>query len=151
MLLSKGLVYSHIAPKASTVNMAYIMKSLDVFMKHLRKKSPVLVEQGWFFHWDNALVHTLSHHLGLAHRPQCPGPLPTALFAGPGTWDFFLFLCVKDELVRINLDHSILKKVWEGVTRNITTDEFSTAFQRWYERCQKCIKIGDGYVENHKK
>jgi hypothetical protein len=53
---------------------------------------------------------------------------------------------VKDELVRVTLDHSTLKKEWEGVTRNITVDEFSTAFWQWYERCQKCIKIGGGIV-----
>jgi hypothetical protein len=46
---SSGLVYSHILPRGSTVNAAYIVKVLNVFMKHLRKKRPVLVEQGWFF------------------------------------------------------------------------------------------------------
>jgi hypothetical protein len=43
---SKGLVYSHIVPRGSTVNTAYIPKVLDVFMQHLRKKRTFLVEQG---------------------------------------------------------------------------------------------------------
>jgi hypothetical protein len=41
---SKGLVYSHIVPRGSTINAAYIMKVQDVFMRHLRKKRPFLVE-----------------------------------------------------------------------------------------------------------
>ncbi len=43
---SKGLVYSQIIPRGSTVNAPYIVKVLDVFLRHLRKKRPVLVEQG---------------------------------------------------------------------------------------------------------
>jgi hypothetical protein len=53
---SKGLNYSHIIPRGSTINAAYIVEVLNFFMKHLRKKRPVLVEQGWFFHWDNTPV-----------------------------------------------------------------------------------------------
>jgi hypothetical protein len=47
---SKGLIHLHIVPRGSTVNTMYIVKVLDVFMRHLRKKRPVLVEQGCFFH-----------------------------------------------------------------------------------------------------
>jgi hypothetical protein len=61
--------------------------------------------------------------------------------------DFFLFRRVKDKLAGIILDHSTLKKEWEGVTRNITADEFATTFRWWNERCQKCIEIGSSYVK----
>jgi hypothetical protein len=27
-------------------------------MEHLRKMRPLLLEEEWWFHWDNALVHT---------------------------------------------------------------------------------------------
>jgi hypothetical protein len=47
---SKGLIYSHIIPRGSSVNPAYIVKVLDVFIMHLRKKRSILLEQGWFFH-----------------------------------------------------------------------------------------------------
>jgi hypothetical protein len=41
-------------------------------MKHLRKKKPVLVEQGWFFHWENAPVHiaAIIQHWLTAHNGQ---------------------------------------------------------------------------------
>jgi hypothetical protein len=37
------------ARRGSTVNTAYIVRILDVFMKHWRKKRPVLIEQGKVF------------------------------------------------------------------------------------------------------
>ncbi len=43
---SKGLIYSQIIPRGSTVNTPYMAKVLDVLLRHLRKKRPVLVEQG---------------------------------------------------------------------------------------------------------
>jgi hypothetical protein len=57
---SKGLIYKHIIPGGSTVNTAYIVKVLDIFMRHFKKKRPVMAEQPWFFHWDNAPVHTAA-------------------------------------------------------------------------------------------
>jgi hypothetical protein len=49
------------------------------------------------------------------------------------------------------LDHSTLKKEWEGEERNITAEKFANAFRWWYQGCQKCIKIGTGYVEKSKE
>jgi hypothetical protein len=31
--------------------------------------------------------------------------------------------------------------------RNIAEIEFAIAFRRWFERCEKCIRIGGDYVE----
>jgi hypothetical protein len=42
---SKGLIYTHIVPRVSTINAAYIVKVLDVFMRHFKKKRPVMAEQ----------------------------------------------------------------------------------------------------------
>jgi hypothetical protein len=50
----------HIVPRGSTINAAYFVKVLDIFMRHFRKKRSVLAKQGWFFHWDNAPVHTAA-------------------------------------------------------------------------------------------
>jgi hypothetical protein len=40
-----------------------------------------------------------------------------------------------------------LKKEWEGVLRGVSKDDFAKAFVRWYERCEKCIRINGSYVE----
>ncbi len=54
---------------------------------------------------------------------------------------------MKEEPAGLSLDEDSLKKTWEGVVRNITPDEFTTALRRWFERCEKCIRIDGGYVE----
>jgi histone-lysine N-methyltransferase SETMAR len=144
---SKGLIYMHIVPRGFTINATYIVKVLDIFMRHFRKNKPVLSEQCWFFHWDNAPVHTAAivQDWLAAHDVQVLRHLPYSPDLAPA--DFFLFRCVKDELAGVTLDHSSLKKEWERVTRGISADQFATAFRRWYERCQKCIDIGGGYVK----
>jgi hypothetical protein len=40
-----------------------------------------------------------------------------------------------------------LKKEWEGVLRGVSKDDFAKAFVRWYERCEKCIRVNGSYVE----
>jgi histone-lysine N-methyltransferase SETMAR len=144
---SKGLIYTHIVPRGSTINADYILKAMDKFMAHLKKKRPEMVKQEWFFHWDNAPVHTAAsvkkwfadHSIQLLpHPPYSPDLAPA---------DFFLFRRVKEELAGLSLDEDSLKKTWEGVIRTITADEFATAFRRWFERCEKCIRIDGGYVE----
>jgi hypothetical protein len=61
--------------------------------------------------------------------------------------DFFLFIKVKKELAGLHLTQDSLKSNWEGVVRTIAEDEFAITFRRWFERCEKCIRIGGGYVE----
>jgi hypothetical protein len=42
-------------------------------------------------------------------------------------------------LAGISLEQHSLEMEWERVTRGITAEEFPTAFQQWYECCQKYI------------
>jgi hypothetical protein len=58
-----------------------------------------------------------------------------------------MFQRVKEELAGRSPDEGTLKTTWEGVTRNIAAEEFATAFRRWYEHCEKCVRISGGYVE----
>ena len=48
-----GIIYSHIVLRVKSVNAAYIVEVLKVFVKTMRQKSPQLVNQGFVFHWDN--------------------------------------------------------------------------------------------------
>ncbi len=36
----------------------FIAGALRTFLKHLKKKMPEMVEEEWFLHSDNALVHS---------------------------------------------------------------------------------------------
>jgi len=144
---SKGLIYTHIVPRGSTINANYIVMTLGKFMKNLKKKRPIMVEQEWFFHWDNAPVHTaavVKDWLAansvkmLQHPPYSPDLAPA---------DFFLFRRVKEELAGHTLSQDTIKKTWEGVMRTIAVQEFAVAFTKWLDRCQKCIRIGGDYIE----
>jgi histone-lysine N-methyltransferase SETMAR len=115
------------------------VKALGNFLKQLKKKRPQMVQQEWWFHCDNALVHMAAvvqewfaaHNIQrLEHPPYSPDLAPA---------DFFLFWRVKEELAGRSLDEGTLKKTWEGVTRNNAAEEFATAFRWWYERCEKCV------------
>jgi hypothetical protein len=39
----------------------------------------------------------------------------------------------------------------EGSVKTLSAPDFATAFRRWYEHCEKCFRIADGYVEKNKK
>ena len=144
---SKGLIYTNIVPKVQTVNAGYIVKTLARFLVNLRNKRPLLAEQGFKFHWDNAPVHTAAvtkdwltaHAIQLMeHAPYYPDLAPA---------DFFLFPKVKELLAGTTIAGSGIKKAWKGVTRTITPAEFTAAFRRWYKRSEKCVRIGGDYVE----
>ena len=142
-----GLIYSNIVPKGTAVNSVYILKVLRSFMKKLRQKRPRLAEQGFVFHWDNAPVHTAAAVREwftanaiqrLEHPPYSPDLAPA---------DFFLFPRVKEALAGHTLTADSLKTAWDGVTATITKEAFTAAFEKWYERCLKCIELKGNYVE----
>jgi histone-lysine N-methyltransferase SETMAR len=144
---SRGLIYSHIVPKGAKINATYIVKVLGIFLKKFRQKRPEMAARQWFFHWDNAPVHTAAvvqawiaanNVQVLEHPPYSPDLAPA---------DFFLFRRVKEELAGKRLTPETLKKTWDGVTRSIGVDEFAAAFRRWLDRCNKCIRLNGGYVE----
>ena len=144
---SKGLIYSNIVPRGVTVNAAYIVKALASFMKNLKQKRPYMAAGDWWFHWENPPVHTAASVKNwlaargvqmLEHPPYSPDLAPA---------DFFLFPKLKKELAGRHLSKDDFKTIWEGVSRTVAAEDFAAAFRRWYERCQKCVDIGGGYVE----
>jgi histone-lysine N-methyltransferase SETMAR len=145
---SRGLIYMHIVPRGASINVAYTIKVLGTFLEHFKKKRPAMAAQQWWFHWDNAPVHTAATPVKewmaakgiqvLEHPPYSPDLAPA---------DFFLFRRAKKALAGITLDQESLKNAWKGVVRNITADDFATAFRRWFERAEKCVRISGNFVE----
>jgi histone-lysine N-methyltransferase SETMAR len=74
----------------------------------------------------------------ILHPPYSPDLAPA---------DYFLFPRVKAELAGISMTQDTFQKKWDGVLRTISKDDFAAAFRRWKERCEKCVRIGGGYVE----
>jgi histone-lysine N-methyltransferase SETMAR len=144
---AKGLIYTNYVPKGTTVNANYIVEALGTFLKVLRKKRPVMAAGEWFLHWDNAPVHTAATATDwlaarrvkmIEHPPYSPDLAPA---------DFFLFPKVKKELAGLMLTRESFKKDWEGAVRTLSATDFAEAFRQWFRRCEKCVDIGDGYVE----
>ncbi len=142
-----GLIYSHLVPQGQSVNAAYIVKVLRVFMKKLRLKRPQMVEQGFFFYWDNAPVHTAAivedwFAATAVQRLEHPAYSPDLAPA-----DFFLFPKVKEALAGTTLTSRTIRATWDGVTAGIPKEAFAAAFEKWYSRCLKCIELEGNYVE----
>jgi histone-lysine N-methyltransferase SETMAR len=106
-----------------------------------------MVSQEWFFHWDDAPIHTAAvvktwlaanNIQLLQHPPYSPDLAPA---------DFFLFKRVKEELAGVRLSPETIKKAWEWVVRGIAVEELAVAFRRWLDCCDMCIRINAGYVE----
>ncbi len=57
---NEGLIYTNYVPKGQTVNANYIVEALSKFLLSFKKKRPNIAAGEWFFHWDNALVHTAA-------------------------------------------------------------------------------------------
>jgi hypothetical protein len=41
---SKGLMYTHIVPRGTSINATYTLKALGKFLVHLKKKRPEMVQ-----------------------------------------------------------------------------------------------------------
>lgn len=145
---ANGLIYSRIADENTRVNANYIVDTLNRFLNRFQRKRPELwAQKNWWFHWDNASVHTAAvvmEHLTakafkvIRHPPYSPDLAPA---------DFFLFPKVKNALAGVHLDDDKLKKAWDGVTATIAAADWMAAFNAWVRRCNKCIDVAGNFVE----
>jgi histone-lysine N-methyltransferase SETMAR len=127
---SKGVIYTNYVPRGSTVNTAYIKTALQRFVKVLKKKRPDMAAGDWYFHWDNAPVHTaatVQDYLAAKSIKTIPHP-PYSPDLAPA--DYFLFPRVKAELAGISMTQDTFQKKWDGVLRTIAKDDFAAAFRR---------------------
>jgi histone-lysine N-methyltransferase SETMAR len=143
----KGLIYMNYVPKGTTVNANYIVEALGKFLKVFRQKRPEIAAGDWWFHWDNAPVHTAAmvkdwmaarQFKVIKHPPYSPDLAPI---------DFFLFPKVKRELAGLTITKETFKKEWEGAAKTLKVADFATAFRRWMKRRKKCIDISGPYIE----
>ena len=144
---NSGVIYQHYAAVGAKVNAEYTIDVLAAFDKSLKKKRPELVQREWFFHFDNAPTHTAKvikewlarkKYNVLPQAPYSPDLAPA---------DFFFFPKVKDVIAGTLIEGNSVRTEWERAVNTIPTDEFRAAFDKWLERCSKCIDIGGGYVE----
>ena len=144
---SKGVIYTDYVPRGKTVNSQYIIESLRRFLKIYKDKRSARAGQDWFLHWDNAPVHSaavVQQFLAdrsiktIAHPPYSPDLAPA---------DFFLFPKVKNDLAGKTLTQDTFRSSWEGAIKKLSKDDFATAFEKWIDRCEKCVRLEGNYVE----
>jgi histone-lysine N-methyltransferase SETMAR len=101
---NKGLIFTNYVPKGQTVNVNYIVEALSKFLATFKKKRPNMAAGEWFFHWDNAPVHTaavvkdwmVARDFRLIDHPLYSPDLAPA--------NFFLFPTIKRQLAGKNTD-----------------------------------------------
>jgi hypothetical protein len=144
---SKGLIYTNYMPRGTTVNANYIVEALGMFMKILRKKRLQMMARDQLFHWDKAPVHNAAKvtdwlaagDIKLIEHPPYSQDLAPA--------DYFFSPRVKRELAGLTLTQDTFKKEWEGAVRSIMATDLAKVFWRWFQRHEKCVLIGGGFVE----
>jgi histone-lysine N-methyltransferase SETMAR len=144
---NEGLIYTNYVPKGQAVNAKYIVEALSKFLVTFKKKRQNMAVGEWFFHWDNAPVHTAAvvKDWMAARNFRLIDHLPYSLDLVPA--DFFLFPTIKRQLAGKTLSQETFKTMREGAARTIAEEDYATAFRRWFERCEKRIRLGGGYVE----
>jgi hypothetical protein len=144
---NEGLIYMNYVPRGKMVNANYIVEALKRFLAVFKERQPNMAAREWFFHWDNALVHTATivkdwmaatDFRLIEHLPYLPNLAPA---------DFSLVPTIKKQLAGKTLTQETFKSMWEGATRTIAEEDFATGFRRWYEHCEKCVLISSGYVK----
>jgi len=139
-----GMIYERFVAKGIKVNGDYIVDTLKRFKRAYSRKRP---HNDITFHWDNAPVHkasvvekfTLKNGFTMIpHPPYSPDLAPA---------DFFLFPKVKSALAGVSMKRNSVQFNWDRVVRNITKDEFTEAYNKWYHRAKKCVDINGDYVE----
>jgi hypothetical protein len=59
----------------------------------------------------------------------------------------FLSPSLKKKLAGLTFAQDRFKTKCDGVIRTLTEDEFARIFQKWLERCKKCVCISGEYVQ----
>ena len=130
-------------PTGETVNKD--CNILREFSKRFRRKRPELFKSGqWHFHQDNAPVHnsiivrdylTEMDIKTVPHPPSSPDLAPC---------DFWLFPYLK------GCCYETIEEMKEAVTRvndTLTQEDFHEAFQKLFERYNKCIAADGDYFK----
>ena len=143
------MIYMHWVPTGQTVNKEYYVEVLREFGKRFRRKKPALFKSGqWLFHQDNAAVHnsilvrdylTKMGIKTVPHPPYSPDLAPC---------DFWLFPKLKEKLRGCR--YETIEEIKEAATKvidTLTQEDFHGAFQKLWERYNKCIAARGYYFE----
>ena len=141
---SSGMIYVHWVPTGLTVNKEYNVEVLREFRKRFHRKRPALFKScQWHFHQDNAPVHNsilVTDYLTKMSIKTVPQPPYSPDLA---SCHFWLFPKLRGcRYVRIEMKEAVTK-----VIDTLTQEDVHGAFQKLFERYNKCIAAGGDYFE----
>ena len=143
---SIGMIYKHWDPTGRTVNKEYHVEVLREFRKRFRRKRPALFKSGpWHFHQDNAPVHNSILVIDYLTKMGIKTVLQPPYSPDLAPCNFWLF-----PKLRGCRYETTIKEMKEAVTMvidTLTQKEFHGTFQKFLERCNKCIVAGGDYFE----
>ena len=131
-------------------------KKMDISSPGILPK-PWLV---WFYHRDHSshwffagtiFRSSCSRHQELVHRQCHLADCPPALFVefhprgllplSKGKWTA--------SCTGLSFAQESLKMTWVGVSRKVTIETLTATFHRWFERREKCFRIGGGHANTN--
>ena len=132
---------------AKRLGLGYYVEVLREFRKRFGRKRPALFKSGqWHFHQDNAPVHNsilVTDYLTKMSIKTVRHPSYSPDFAPP--CDVWLF-----PKLRGCRRYETIEEMKEALTKAIDTltpEDFHGAFQKMFERYNKCIAAGGDYFE----
>ena len=139
------MIYMHWVPTEQAVNKEYYVEVVREFRKRFRRKRPALFKSGqWHFHQDNAPVHNsifVTDYLTKIGIKTVPHP-PYSRDLAP--CDFWLLPKLR------GCCYETIEEMKETVTKvidTLTQEDLHGAFQKLFERYNKCIATGGDYFE----
>lgn len=143
----EGVIYQHEVPHGVTVNADHYITALKTLKIHISRKRRHLVGK-WILHHDNARPHTAARVLEfltkskitvMKHPPYSPDLAPC---------DFWMFPKLKEALrgQTFSSYQDIVTAV-QGYFNTLDKNAFSTCFQKWILRWDRCIEAGGRYFE----
>lgn len=143
----EGVIYQHEVPHGVTVNADHYITALKTLKIHISRKRRHLVRK-WILHHDNARPHTAARVLEfltkskitvMKHPPYSPDLAPC---------DFWMFPKLKEALrgQTFSSYQDIVTAV-QGYFNTLDKNAFSTCFQKWILRWDRCIEARGRYFE----
>jgi [histone H3]-lysine36 N-dimethyltransferase SETMAR len=143
----QGVIYQHEVPQGTTVNADHYIEALKSLKTHIARKRKHYV-RNWILHHDNARPHTAARVLEflaknkvavMKHPPYSPDLAPC---------DFWMFPKLKEVLRgrKFSSNKEIVGAV-QAFFKSLEANAFSTCFQKWISRWDRCIESGGRYFE----
>ncbi|GFU43006.1 putative mariner transposase [Trichonephila clavipes] len=146
-----GIITVELVPQDQMMTHQYYIESLRMFRERLRKKRPDLQSNNtWILHQHNASMHIALSAIQFLADKSITGLYDPPYSPNLAMFDFFLFLKVKNALIRTHFQYGKeVKTKMADLLKMVTTKEAQHCFERPKIRMQLCIDRKREYIEGN--